>query len=107
MSNGAREGRLVTSAGDEIWFLEQVQANQARLRAFIRGQGVRSEAVDDLDAFVAAEPSRVDGRLWRSRARAALGRFEDAERDLDEAVHLDPGDARPWAERGIPTARGS
>jgi RNA polymerase sigma-70 factor, ECF subfamily len=44
----ASERSSVTSASDEIWFLEQVQANQGRLRAFIRGQGVRSEAVDDL-----------------------------------------------------------
>jgi RNA polymerase sigma-70 factor (ECF subfamily) len=30
------------------WFLEQVQREHSRLRAFIRAQGVRSEAVDDL-----------------------------------------------------------
>ncbi len=36
------------------WFLEQVQREHARLRAFIRAQGVRSEAVDDLaqEAFL-------------------------------------------------------
>jgi RNA polymerase sigma-70 factor, ECF subfamily len=36
------------------WFLEQVQHEHARLRAFIRAQGVRSDAVDDLaqEAFL-------------------------------------------------------
>lgn len=52
------------------------------------------------DAFVAAAPSRVDGRVARSRTRAVLGRFEEAESNLDQALRLDPGDARSWAERG-------
>ena len=38
----------MATSGDERWFLERVQSEQARLRAFIRAQGVRSEAVDDL-----------------------------------------------------------
>jgi RNA polymerase sigma-70 factor (ECF subfamily) len=38
----------VHSARTRAWFLEQVQLEQARLRASIRALGVRSEAVDDL-----------------------------------------------------------
>lgn len=34
------------------WFMEQVQFEQARLRAFIRSLGVRSEAVDDVSQEV-------------------------------------------------------
>jgi RNA polymerase sigma-70 factor len=45
---------MIQSAEAEGWFLEQVQREHARLRAFIRAQGVRSEAVDDLaqEAFL-------------------------------------------------------
>jgi RNA polymerase sigma-70 factor (ECF subfamily) len=38
----------VPTASTRGWFLEQVQREQARLRASIRALGVRSEAVDDL-----------------------------------------------------------
>jgi RNA polymerase sigma-70 factor (ECF subfamily) len=38
----------LTRAESERWFLEQVETEHSRLRAFIRAQGVRSEAVDDL-----------------------------------------------------------
>jgi RNA polymerase sigma-70 factor, ECF subfamily len=46
--------QLVQFAEAEGWFLEQAQREHARLRAFIRAQGVRSEAVDDLaqEAFL-------------------------------------------------------
>jgi RNA polymerase sigma-70 factor (ECF subfamily) len=41
---------------DTEWFMEQVRLEQARLRAFIRSLGVRSEAVDDMaqDALLVA-----------------------------------------------------
>lgn len=38
----------MTKAGDERWSLDQDQAEQVRLRAFISAQGVRSGAVDEL-----------------------------------------------------------
>ena len=38
----------MTRAESERWFLEKVETEHSRLRAFIRAQGVRSEAVDDL-----------------------------------------------------------
>lgn len=46
----------MSSPRDNDWFLEQVQREQSRLRAFIRALGVRAEAVDDLaqDALVVA-----------------------------------------------------
>jgi RNA polymerase sigma-70 factor (ECF subfamily) len=48
-------------ARDGEWFLDQVEQEQARLRAFIRSLGVRAEAVDDLaqDALVVAFQKRA------------------------------------------------
>jgi RNA polymerase sigma-70 factor, ECF subfamily len=45
---------LSETAKVDGWFLEQVQTEHAQLRSFIRAQGVRSEAVDDLaqEAFL-------------------------------------------------------
>lgn len=37
----------MNAAADTEWFMEQVRHEQARLRAFIRSLGARSEAVDD------------------------------------------------------------
>jgi RNA polymerase sigma-70 factor, ECF subfamily len=44
------------SADDTRWFMEQVEREQSRLRAFIRSLGIRAEAVDDLaqDALIVA-----------------------------------------------------
>jgi RNA polymerase sigma-70 factor (ECF subfamily) len=44
------------SADDTRWFMEQVEREQSRLRAFVRSLGIRAEAVDDLaqDAFIVA-----------------------------------------------------
>ena len=41
---------------DHDWFIAQVRAEQAGLRAFVRGLGMRAEAVDDVaqEAFVVA-----------------------------------------------------
>jgi RNA polymerase sigma-70 factor, ECF subfamily len=39
---------LKPSTESDGWFLEQVQLEHSRLRAFIRAYGVRSDAVDDL-----------------------------------------------------------
>jgi RNA polymerase sigma-70 factor, ECF subfamily len=38
----------MNSSGDTDWFIEAVEREQSRLRAFIRSLGIRSEAVDDL-----------------------------------------------------------
>jgi RNA polymerase sigma-70 factor (ECF subfamily) len=38
----------VPSSSVRAWFLEEVEAEQARLRSYIRALGVRAEAVDDL-----------------------------------------------------------
>jgi RNA polymerase sigma-70 factor len=43
-----RRVAVLMRAGTERWFLEKVETEHSRLRAFIRAQGVRSEAVDDL-----------------------------------------------------------
>lgn len=44
------------SSPDHGWFIEQVRREQAGLRAFVRGLGMRAEAVDDVaqEAFVVA-----------------------------------------------------
>jgi RNA polymerase sigma-70 factor (ECF subfamily) len=45
---------------DRAWFVEKVRESQSRLRASIRGLGVRAEAVDDVaqDVFVLAWQKR-------------------------------------------------
>ena len=50
----------MSDARDSRWFLEQVQREQSRLRAYVRSLGVRAEAVDDLsqDALVVAFEKR-------------------------------------------------
>jgi len=63
---------------DRDWFLDQVRCEQARFRAFIRGLGVRTEAVDDVaqDALLVAlgklgefDPSGDFGAWIRQIAR--------------------------------------
>ncbi len=51
---------------DRAWFIAQVREHQARLRASIRGLGVRAEAVDDIaqDTFLLA---------WQKIAEFAAG----------------------------------
>jgi RNA polymerase sigma-70 factor (ECF subfamily) len=46
----------VPSVNSNAWFLDQVQRNQVRLRAYVRALGVRAEWVDDLaqEAFLIA-----------------------------------------------------
>src|SRR5262245_29715078 len=49
---------------DTEWFMAQVRSEQARLRAFIRSLGVRTEAVDDFaqDALLVAYERLADFR---------------------------------------------
>jgi tetratricopeptide (TPR) repeat protein len=67
------------------------------LRAIVLGDlGRYAEAVAAVDAVIALAPNEIDARLQRFRFVAALGRDDEAERTLREALPL--GDQRVPAE---------
>jgi predicted Zn-dependent protease len=53
-----------------------------------------------LDQAAALQPGRRFLRSWRGEALMRLGRFPEAERELDRAVSADPHDGRARAFRG-------
>lgn len=68
----------MSDSNDIDWFLQQVEREQSRLRAFVRSLGVRAEAVDDLaqDTLIVAYEKRASfdhsadfGRWIRGIAR--------------------------------------
>ena len=57
--------------------------------------GAFERVVEIADRLIALEPDRVVHRVVRSRALAALGRMDDAERELRELVERHRGVAQP------------
>lgn len=53
-------------SSSNLWFLEQVQKNQARLRAYVRSLGVRAEWVDDLAQEALLIALRREGEFDRT-----------------------------------------
>ncbi|GAA1909482.1 tetratricopeptide repeat protein [Streptomyces durmitorensis] len=62
-------------------------------------QGDYVGAITDLNQAVAVAPSCVALRT-RGECYRVLGRFDEAIRDLDRAIELQPADAFAWASRG-------
>ncbi len=55
-------------------------------------QSAVSEAVEDYTAAIRLHPTLILPYLWRSAARAKLGRMEDARSDLRKAARIQPDD---------------
>ncbi len=64
------------------------------------GDGRVEQALPILDALCAHYPSAAPLRVWRAQALEALGRLDEAARDLEIAVNLAPSNSDAWRALG-------
>lgn len=64
------------------------------------GDGRPEQALPILDALVSRYPSAAPLRVHRAQALEALGRLDEAARDLEIAVNLAPSNAEAWRALG-------
>ncbi|MBP2301882.1 hypothetical protein [Azospirillum picis] len=70
-------------------------------RAFARAEGEHFwDAVTDLDAALARDPTRADAYLYRASAHKALSNYRQAVADIDHALELKPRDPEAILLRG-------
>ncbi len=65
-------------------------------------QNRAQEGLNNADAAVKAAPGKPDGYIARALAFSSLGRMDDAQKALDEAIALDAKNGRAYALRAIP-----
>jgi Flp pilus assembly protein TadD len=81
---------------------DRARADEAA-RALAAGQGDR--ALELAEALAHAQPTWQRARFLRGRALEALGRVDEAARELEIAVNLAPADAEAWRALGVLLAR--
>ena len=79
--------------------LDETDAAQAGTAADLIAHNRGDEALPLLDALLARQPSAAALRVARARALEAAGRVDEAARDLEIAVNLEPSNAEAW--RGL------
>jgi hypothetical protein len=77
--------------GDEKTILDEITYGLPDVMAgvLVLSAGLHEEAIQYFDAALVTDPQRRSALVWRSRAFAAVGRYEEAYRDLIDAMMND------------------
>lgn len=101
---GRRDEALALYRGHVVRYPKDPAA-RCELAALLAEQGAHESAREELSDGLRYAPGNPDMLAWRARIAMELGRMQDAERDLHDALHENQSHAEAHLELGVLLSR--